>query len=69
MVWENIYTDLIATTLGEHTGYVELFQSDNVPGHYHWEVLKGSNLVIMGDAITVSDAQQVVENRLRLLEK
>ena len=66
MDWENIYTDLSALTIGDCTGYVELFKNDN--GKYHWEVLRDAKLVTMGESSSPESAKKTVERRLELLK-
>lgn len=65
MDWENIYTDLSALTVGDYTGYVELFTNDN--GKYSWEVLRDAKLVTMGESSTTESAKKTVERRLEIL--
>ena len=68
MVWENIYSDLASTELGDHTGYVELFTRDDTPGKYHWEILRDAKVVTMGSCATPDLAKTAVEYRLALFE-
>lgn len=66
MSWENIYTDLSALTIGDYTGYVELFKNDN--GKYSWEVLRDAKLVTMGESSSIESAKKTVERRLEILK-
>lgn len=66
MDWENIYTDLSALTVGDYTGYVELFKNDN--GKYSWEVLRDAKLVTMGESSSTDSAKKSVERRLEILK-
>lgn len=66
MDWENIYTDLSSLTVGDYTGYVELFKNDN--GKHSWEVLRDAKLVTMGESSSPETAKKTVERRLELLK-